>query len=370
VPLPLSPTDRVALRLPRWLGDAVMAEPVLRAFHAFHAAAGRPGNLALAAPMRLLMLFAEQVPGATWMPTDRSPADRPAGWRGLDAAVLLTGSFRSAWLPWRARVPVRVGWARDGRGWLLTHAPRPAREAGGLPLGLGRRGRWPRLLPRPFGATCVELAHLVGVSVHDTRPRLGPTAEGEAALRARLTRLRLGPDTSFVLASVGARPGSAKGLPPEIWARAIAELHRRSGLPVLVACGPGEREGLHAVLELCERAGTYPCADPVVDLPELVSLSARARLVLAPDNGVRHVAVAAGASVVTFCGPTDPRHSADHLDRQRVLRIEVPCGPCHLERCPLQGEAHHACLRRLDPDAIVAAGEELLALSSAARATD
>jgi ADP-heptose:LPS heptosyltransferase len=108
----------------------------------------------------------------------------------------------------------------------------------------------------------------------------------------------------------------------------------------------------------------------VVDLPELVSLAARARLVLAPDNGVRHVAVAAGASVVTFCGPTDPRHTADHLERQRVLRVEVPCGPCHLERCPLGGEEHHACLRGLDPDAIVAAGEELLALSSPARETD
>jgi heptosyltransferase-2 len=365
MPVPLSANDRVALRLPRWLGDAVMAEPVLRAFHAFHAQAGQPQNLSVAAPMRLLMLFAHQLEGARWMPTDRAPADRSAGWRDQDAVLLLTGSFRSAWLAWRAGIPVRAGWARDGRGWLLTHAPRPAREVGGVPLGLGRKGPWPRILPRPYGAACIELAHMLGVSVRDTRPRLTPTAEGEVAFSARLARVKLKPGEPYALANVGARPGSAKAVPAATWASAIGALHRSSGLPVMVACGPGERDVLHEVIAGCKGGGTLPCADPVVDLPELVSLCARARVVLSADTGVRHVAIAAGAPVVTVCGPTDPRHTADHLERQRVVRCEVPCGPCHEERCPLTGEEQHACMKRIDPERIAASAAELLALSSA-----
>jgi heptosyltransferase-2 len=366
--VPLSPSDRVVVRLPGWLGDAVMAEPVLRAFYDVHAAAGALQNLSVAAPMRLLMLFAPQLEGARWMPTDRAPADRPLGWRDQDAALLLTGSFRSAWLAWRARVPVRAGWARDGRGWLLTHAPRPAREAGGVPLGLGRSGAWPRILPRPYGTACIELAQMLGVSVRSTRPRLTPSSEGEAALRARLARLKLKPGEPFALANVGARPGSAKAVPAATWAQAIGSLHRTSGLPVMVACGPGERDALHEVIAACKGGGTLPCADPVVDLPELVSLAARARVVLSADTGVRHVAIAAGAPVVVVCGPTDPRHTSDHLERQRIVRCEVPCGPCHRELCPLEGAERHACMLRVDPERIAASAAELAALSSAATA--
>jgi len=201
--VPVRTTDRVVIRLPRWLGDAVAAEPVLRAFDRFFRDAGHPERLALAAPMRLVMLFSQRFPGVRWLPTDRSPADRPAGWRDNDVALLLTGSFRSAWLTWRARVPVRAGWARDGRGWLLTHAPRPAREVAGVPLGLGLAGRWPRVLPRPFGASCIELAHMLGVSVRDTRRRLEPTEEGLAARDARFLRFQLKPGEPYVVANVG-----------------------------------------------------------------------------------------------------------------------------------------------------------------------
>ena len=361
----LTPDKKLVLRLPRWLGDAVACEPVVRALAEFYGAAGLPQNLTVAAPMRLVMFLSPAFPGVSWMPTDRAPADRPAGWRGFDVALLLTGSFRSAWMVWRARVPVRVGWGRDGRGLLLTHAPRAARERGGVPLGLGRAGRWPRLLPRPVGESSIELLHVLGVPVRDTHPRLTPTEEGLAALDARLARLRLKADTPFVLANVGAREGSAKGVAPAVFAAAIAELHQRTGLVTLLSCGPGEREMLHAVQEADPGKGTYPCADPVVDLPELVALAARARLVITADHGPRHVALAAGAPVVTICGPTDARHTAAHLERQRVVQIEVPCGPCHKERCPLVGAEHHQCMTRIPPARIVAAAEELLAPSAA-----
>jgi len=359
----LTPDKKLILRLPGWLGDAVACEPVLRALAEFYSAAGLAGNLTVAAPMRLVMFLSPAFEGVQWMATDRAPADRPAGWRGHDVALLLTGSFRSAWMVWRARIPERIGWGRDGRGLLLTQAPRAARERGRVPFGLGRAGRWPRLLPRPVGASSIELLHLLGVPVVDPRPRLAPTEEGLAALATRLARLRLPPEAPFVLANVGARPGSAKAVDARVFAEAIAELHRRTGLATLLSCGPGERELLHAVQEADPGKGTYPCADPVVDLPELVALAQRARLVITADHGPRHVALAAGAPVVTICGPTDPRHTAAHLEEQRVVRVEVPCGPCHLERCPNTGDQQHICMTRIPSAAIVAAAEELLNLT-------
>jgi heptosyltransferase II len=362
----LTPDTKLVVRLPKWLGDAVACEPVLRALDDFYRSAGRIEHLTVAAPMRTVMLISHQHPGVQWMPTDRSPADGPAGWRGFDAALLLTNSFRSAWMVFRARVPERIGWARDGRGLLLTQGPSAPREKGGAALGLAKKGGWPRHLPRGVGAGAIELVQMIGVTVRDPRPRLVPTEEGLAAAKARFERLRLAPDAPYVLANVGARPGSPKALAPAVFAAAIAELHRRTGLATLLACGPGERDLLHAVQDADPGKDVYPCADPTVDLPELVALASRARVVLGSDTGPRHVCAAAGAPVVVVCGPTDPRHTAAGIDDQRFVRIELDCSPCHLEACPLTGDAHHACMTRVPPDRVVAAAEELLALTPSA----
>jgi heptosyltransferase-2 len=356
----ISPADRTILRLPHWLGDVVACEPVLRAFYEFYRAEDRASNLTVTGSSRMMSLFKGRFEGAARLADDRSPGDRPKGWRGQQAALLLTNSFRSAWFAFRAGVPIRVGWARDGRGFLLTHGVRPALERGGVPLGLGRAGRRPRILPRPFGSACVELAQAMGVYVRERRPLLEPNAQGRQLFEARLKRLGLSAQAEFVAVNVGARAKSAKAVPPQLWASSIDALARRIDLPILVVCGPGEREALHEIKDRVQQAKLYPCADPVVDLPELVVLAGRAALFLTSDTGARHVALATGAPIVAILGPTDPRHAAEHLETTRIVRQSVPCGPCHLERCPLQGSEQQQCLSRIDPEQVAAAAVELL----------
>ena len=83
--------------------------------------------------------------------------------------------------------------------------------------------------------------------------------------------------------------------------------------------------------------------------------------VLGSDTVPRHASSATGAPVVVVCGPTDPRHTAAGVEDQRFVRVEIDCSPCHLDACPLTGDAHHACMTRIPPARIVEAAEELLA---------
>jgi heptosyltransferase-2 len=88
-----------------------------------------------------------------------------------------------------------------------------------------------------------------------------------------------------------------------------------------------------------------------------VALVAGAALQLGNDTGPRHIAVACGVPALVVMGPTDPRHTAHLLERQRVLREEVACSPCHLPACPID----HRCMTRLSPERVAAAAAELLA---------
>ena len=339
----LTPATRVLVRAPSWLGDFVMAEPVLRVLNQRRLRIGGAA-LSIAAPPELCELLDERYRGVRSVPVNAVGA-----WRGHDLALLLTGSFRSAWMAFAAGIGERVGWARDGRGMLLTEAVRPALERGGTPLTVGRRGRFPRILPRPFGSTCVELAARIGLTVRDRAPRLSPAESALERVDARLGRMGLGPAEPFVLANAGGRAHSAKAWPPDSWSRLFDECARRVDLPIVAVCGPGEEPALREACAGAREARPLAWVDPVSDLSELLALCKRARVLVTADSGPRHLAVAAGTPVAVVCGPTDPRHTADHPVATRVLRQPVDCGPCHRERCPLAGEARDACMRGVDP---------------------
>ncbi len=347
--------DRVLVQLPAWLGDFVQAEPSVRALCEQEKLA-----VSLAGDARFLELYDGRFERARRLAHRGLKTIEPSSWVGHDAAVLLSGSFRSAHLAFRARIPRRIGWSRDGRWFLLTHRMRPALERGGKPLGLGVVGRGRRFLPRPFGATCVELLGLVGISVRDTRPRLEATDAADRTARERLARLGFSADEPFLLANVGGREKSAKAYPAQSWAVLLDRLASRVDLPLLLVGGPGEDSAVRDLFARLERTRVAAATGAPVALPELVALCARSCLVLTADSGPRHVAKAAGARVVTLFGPTDPRHGADHLARERAVRVEVPCGPCHLERCPLEGELHHRCMLSIDPEEVALRVLELL----------
>ncbi|MEQ1893108.1 MAG: glycosyltransferase family 9 protein, partial [Planctomycetota bacterium] len=338
----------------------VMAEPALRALEA----ALPRGNLTLLGLAPHLELLARRFPTARRVPLAARDCDAPEHYAGHDVALLCTGSFRSAWAAFRARVPRRVGFARDGRALLLTDALTPARERGGVPLELGRAGRGRRWLPRPLTRSLAELLGLLGVPLEHPEPRLDVEPEALAHARARRAAGGLDPDAPFVLVHAGARPGSSKGVPPALWLAAVRLVARSEPLAWVLTAGPGEEAALHALAR--ELGGPRVCVlqAPPALLPELVAHTAEARVVWSGDSGPRHLARALARPVLVVAGPTDPRHCAVG-ERERLLRAAVPCGPCHRERCVLGGADELQCYGRLAPELFSARTQELLALPAA-----
>jgi len=321
----LAPGDRVLLRMPNWLGDFVLAEPLVNALHERLEREG--GALSLVGPARALALFEGRFDAAQRLPILSGESEDPRMWRGHDAAIFLNASFRSVLGATRAHIPNRVGWLRGGRGLLLTGGGTPARERGRAALGRGRKGRRPRSLPRPFESAVMELAGWAGVAVARRTPRAG-------------------------------RPGSAKAWQPAHWLELIQRLASLD-LPLVVLGAPGE-DGVARELASHPSAGVYALLDPAPALPELLAWTAGATAFVTVDSGPRHLATATDTPAVVLYGSTDPRHTADFLARQRAIVADVACAPCHAERCAMTADRHLQCLSGLTPERVEAALDELL----------
>jgi heptosyltransferase-2 len=70
--------------------------------------------------------------------------------------------------------------------------------------------------------------------------------------------------------------------------------------------------------------------------------------------------------VVTVFGPTDPRWSDTGFKRERIVRVDVPCGPCGKKRCPLRDTQRDQCMLKISPEMVLPAAGELLAMKERA----
>lgn len=331
------------MRAPNWVGDALMSTPTLRALRRAEPQAeivlgGRPFVGELLAGIGSFDRFVCEPRGP------RATLAHAAALRrqGFDWAVLLPDSLRSALAPYLARIPVRIGYARHAlRRALLSRPLAAPRTPEGARRPMSMIERYLDVV-RPLG--CPDAGRELDLAIQP---------DATTGVRERLERAGL-EDAELMVVCPGAGFGTSKLWPPEHFAAACDRLAER-GLYTVLAPGPGETGIARRIVEAM-KAPALALVDPVLGLPALAALIGQARLLLVNDTGPRQMAVALGTPVVTVMGPTDPRHTEHLLERQRVLREDVSCSPCHLQTCPID----HRCMTRLRPERVVAAAVELL----------
>jgi len=349
-------TGTVAVYLPGWIGDAVMATPALRALRRHFSDAHLLG---IAKPYVAGVLegghwFDELVlaPGQSW-----SAEVLTLGWklraRRIDLAVLFPNSFRSALTVWLAGCRRRVGYARCGRSPLLTETLPPVRD---------RRGR---ITPSPILDAYNRLAEVVGCPAPGQRLELFTTPADEAAAARVLELSGLHNYPEVVCLNPGAAFGSAKHWPAEHFATLGRHLAERRGCGVLVLCGPAERGLCRQIAGLAGHPGVKGLAGhiqqdrpegPVLSLGLSKALIRRCRLLVTTDSGPRHFAAAFDRPVVTLFGPTHIAWTETYHPRAIHLQKQVACGPCQRRVCPLD----HRCMKELLPAEVFLAAQRLL----------
>jgi len=339
---------KLLIRATNWVGDAILALPALRAVRARFPEA----EIAILARPYVADLYREQRVCDRLIEYDANAIH--AGIAGgerlarelrtekFDAALLLQNAFDAAWIVWRAGIAKRIGYARDGRSWLLTDAVKVPR-AGEIPehetfyyLELLRRVGWIEDLPQ---------VDEVRFEVSEARRRRGAEILMEAGARPHALRIALGAGASF---------GAARCWPAERFAEAANRLAEAANADVVLFGTAGEAAVSGAIAgKLRKPAIDLTGKTAIADLPGVLS---QCHLFIGNDSGVMHVAAAVGLPVVGIFGPTDPFGTAPATPRRAIVQEKPYCSPCFLRRCPTD----HRCMTAISPEMVEAAAKPWL----------
>jgi heptosyltransferase-2 len=338
----------IAIFLPGWIGDVVMATPALRALRAHFAGARLIGLLK--------PYVARVLEGSPWIDEwlflgRQGPLRRrwpAAAWllrrRHPDLAVLFPNSFRSALVAWLGGCHQRIGYVRYGRGPLLTRPLHPV------------RGPDHRLVPSPAIEAYNLLAEAAGCPRPSFRLELFTTAADEEAADRVWDQGRLYDYPEVICLNPGAAFGSAKNWPAEHFAELARLLANRRGSGVLILCGPAERNLARRIAQQAHCPGVTTLSDWPLSLGLTKACIRRCDLLVTTDSGPRHFGVAFDRPIVTLFGPTHIAWTETYHARSVHLQLSVPCGPCQQRTCSLD----HQCMIGLTPERVFAATLDLL----------
>ncbi len=324
--------EKILIIGPAWIGDMVMAQSLFMLLRRQDAAAvidvvGPAWSLPLVARMpevrRGIALAAGHGDLALGA---RLALGRKLRAEGYARALVLPRSFKSALVPFFARVPVRTGFRAELRGLLLNDA-RPLDRAmldqtikRFLALGLPAGSTPP---PPPQPALRVDFANRAGL----------------------LARRGLGARPAIAMMP-GAAYGPAKQWPIAHFAE-LAQMLVARGYETWVLGSAGERE-LGAEIRVSAGEHVHDLCGQT-SLADAVDLLSGVRAAVTNDSGLMHVAAAAGTHVVALYGSSSPRFTPPLTTDSTIHYLGLECSPCFARTCPL---GHLNCLRHLSPAAV------------------
>lgn len=353
------PPSRILVRGVNWLGDAVMTTPALtRLRERFPRTQISLLTVAKLAPLWQAHPAVNEI--ITFDPAEGVwSIGRRLRQNRFDVALVLPNSPRSAFETWLGRVPLRVGFARPWRNWLLTHAIES--YPGQAQMRKRSKGEILRLLEVPGKASdrngyntaahhihhYLHLTATLGASAAPLAPRLCvEPADTLSTLQKFGLQARQGTSGAPLLGlNPGAEYGPAKRWPATNFIAAASEIQRRTGCQWLIFGGAGDlalAEEISSGIQGGRPTGTtMPNVVNVAgktSLRELMALMTLCRVVLTNDTGPMHVAAALGIPVVVPFGSTSPELTGPGLPGDplhHLLKSTAPCAPCFLRTCPV-----------------------------------
>src|SRR5436190_1158805 len=317
---------RILVRSSKWLGDAVMSVPAVRAIKA-----GRPdAHITIAAPYNVASMWKLVSEVNEIVPLPRKSllgAVRSIRLKShFDVAILFPNSLRVALEIWLSEIPRRVGYRGHFRGCLLN-----------------------QMIPEPIRRETIEhqavrylwIAQETGAEMPNAQP---PTLNAQLAGSNQLLIINHQP--LKIGLCPGAEYGPAKRWLPERFAEVAAAVSAKLSVQWILFGTPKDSTVGATIVRILGDS----CVNRIgqTTLEQLIDELRKCRLLLTNDTGTMHLASLLGVSTVAIFGSTDPRLTGPLGDSHIIVRHQVECSPCFLRKCPID----FRCMKAVGVDGV------------------
>ncbi len=322
----------IIVRMPNWIGDLVMATPILADLKAAYPDASltvmckKPLGDLLIKDSHIDEIFSFSCPSGFFRRLGNRSVIEKLRVGKYDLGILLTNSFSSAWWFWQGRVKERLGFARDGRGFLLT-----------MPVKTDKKK------DRHLTHIYKSLLSPLGIEPSNTSPKLYLDDEELANAKEQLSKY--GVKEKIVGINPGAAFGEAKCWLPGRF-QAVAKDLISDGYTVLFF---GDQKGKQLIDSICrELPSDVINLAGSTSLRELMAYLKLCDVLLTNDSGPMHMAVALGVEVIALFGSTSAIYTGP-FPHGTVIQKPVKCSPCFKRTCPID----FRCMKQIEANEVL-----------------
>ena len=334
----------VLVWLPSPMGDAVLCTPALRAIRQHF----KSDNISFLANTVVREVLSPCNFNDLWLEQQSSNPFATAKMLReykFTHAILFKNSFSSGLATFLTKIPLRIGYAREGRGILLTDKLYPPKLTNG------------KFKPNPMIDYYLAIASWLGAETTNRKPELLIDPQKKQSLRAKLPEITK-PNGPVVIIVPGGAFGPSKCWLPERFAETADRLiaNYNATVVISVASTPVEKQ---IAREVCDssKQKLVNLAERPVNRGELKSLFSIADLVITNDTGPRHIATALQRKVVSLFGPNNPAWTDTGYKNEIQLIGDAPCAPCDKPICE---KKEHLCMQAITVEMVCGAVGKLL----------
>lgn len=253
----------------------------------------------------------------------------------FDLAVIFPNSLRAGFWGWASGAKQTIGYARNGRSFLLTDPILAPSQA----------------IPHPVLDEMLQLVSHLGCRSLSRRMELATTPNDEEQLSAFWQKHPACDSSNCVVLNTGGAFGAAKDWPAEHFIELARKVVTELDGTVLIVCGPNERSTAAQIVSEVAHPQVVSLANERSSIGLTKAAIRHSRLLITTDSGPRHFAAAFDVPVITLFGPTHVAWSETFHSQAVHLQLPVACGPCQQRTCPLE---HHRCMRDLSVEHVFA----------------